>query len=151
MLLVPTKLRTDETGSELVEVALTLSLLLMVLFAIISFAWMMYADHYVANAAQAAVRYALVRGPSCVSTTVSDCPASATDIENYVTSNVPPGISANNLTVNATICSPSSSNLSCKVQVTVTYKFQLPVLSFLTAGKTNAVTLTGSSAASVSQ
>jgi Flp pilus assembly protein TadG len=58
------RLGIDETGSSLVEFALSSTVLLMAIFGVLDCSCALYADHYVANAAREATRYAMVRGSS---------------------------------------------------------------------------------------
>ena len=50
------EIKHDETGSELVETALSIPILFAVIFGIIYFSFALYADHFVANVAKEAAR-----------------------------------------------------------------------------------------------
>ena len=135
----------DESGSELVEFAISAMLLFSVIFAIIEFSLSMYAYHFVTSAAQAGARYAIVRGAdwsTACSTSAPpkftmgySCSASASDVANYVTSLASAGIDPSKITVtatwpgatpdctkNCTACAPANSQ-GCLVKVNVSYTF----------------------------
>jgi Flp pilus assembly protein TadG len=127
-------------GSTLTEFAFVLPLLAMILFGVIDFGRALYSYHFVSDAAREASRWASVRGSQC-SPGLPGCPAGPLDIQNYVTSIVPPGIdtSPGSLAVtsawmappeNPASCKGSTNNPGCAVQVVVTYnfKFLLPFL-----------------------
>lgn len=139
------KLGDDESGTELVEFAITAMVLFTVLFAIIEFSLSMYTYHFVTSAAQAGARYAIVRGAdwsTACSTSAPpkftigySCAASAADVANYVTSLATTGIDPSKITVtatwpgmtpdctkNCTACAPANSQ-GCLVKVNVSYTF----------------------------
>lgn len=116
----------EQRGQAMPEFAFTAVVILTLLFGIMELGRAMYVDHFISTAAQNATRYAIVRGSSWAgttpggscksSTTGFDCWASATDIKNYITSNVPPGISTDTtiLTVTPTFCgNVNSPNPGC--------------------------------------
>jgi Flp pilus assembly protein TadG len=70
-------------GQTLVETALSLVVLLAVLFGLMFLALTLYSYHYISEAAREGTRYAIVRGSACTGWT-SACPAGAADIQNYV-------------------------------------------------------------------
>jgi Flp pilus assembly protein TadG len=116
-----------------VEYGIVLALLLMMLFGLIDFGRALYAYHFVSEAAREGTRYAMVRGSACQS---PGCPASPTDIQNYV-KNVPAGIDAAQLTVTPTWNPNGSANCTgpqnapgCVVEVQVSYNFNF-MLPFL--------------------
>jgi Flp pilus assembly protein TadG len=129
--------KKDERGTELVEYAIVLTLLLMALFGLIDFGRALYAYHFVSEAAREGTRFAMVRGTACQS---PGCPAGPTDIQNYVM-NVPAGIDAAQLTVTPTwnpsgsaTCTGPQNAPGCVVEVQVSYnfKFMLPFLPWST-------------------
>ena len=143
-----------EHGSEVVEFALASMLLFSAIIATIEFGLAMYAYHYVSNAAQQGARYAMVRGAhwssSCSTsappafTQKYGCKANSTDVQNYVASNLGPGLSASNVTTATTwpgttpdcssacsACSSSTQNQGCMVKVQVSYTFNFLPLRFL--------------------
>jgi Flp pilus assembly protein TadG len=154
----------SEEGGTLVEAALTLTLLMMVIFGIMDCSRALYADHYVRYTAEEAVRYAQVRGSTwnntpCSTPTTMDCTATAANVQAQVASVMPAGIdSGSNLSVVTTwtgltptgaACSVTNGANSpgCMVQVKVSYSFNF-VLPFLPA---NALVLSSTSASAITQ
>jgi Flp pilus assembly protein TadG len=157
------KLHSDESGSEIVEFAVSSVLLFTVIFGIFAVCQTLYSDHYVAYMAREATRYALVRGSTfqgtaCASSTTFNCAAAATDITAFVISVTPPGFQASNLTVSTTWpgttplgagCASASGTNSpgCLVVVKVTYAYNytIPFVPAVT------VPLTSTSSMAISQ
>jgi Flp pilus assembly protein TadG len=90
---------SEESGSSLVEMAISSSILFAVLFGLIYFGWAMYTYDFISDAAREGARYAIVRGSEC--TGFSDCNATQTQIASYVKSLGYPGLDASKLTVTA--------------------------------------------------
>lgn len=141
----------DERGAAIVEFAVTVTLLMSLLFGVFQGMFAMYIYHYMAYAAQAGARFAMVRGytwsqnvaTNCSTsappnfTMVYSCTASSTDIQNYVQSLG--AINASGLTINTTNsyvwpgqnpdgvttgCTQTNSK-GCLVKVTASYTFHL--------------------------
>lgn len=155
----------DDQGGTLVETALTMLILIGLLFAVIEGSLAVYSYHYVANAAHEATRYAIVRGGSWTQTCDgtgtagsgsgnSMCVASAQDIENYAATRGYPAIaidptdvcvtyygSTSLPTTPSTACYPSTSPNSPGdiVQVTISYpySFALPGIGSYTYNLTS--------------
>ena len=146
------RLFREERGSELVEFALTIPILLALFFGIMDFSRVMYCYHYVTYAAQEGARFAIVRGadwPNSCSTSAPPkftetyaCEAASSDVQNYVSSRMPPLIDPKAVTVTTTwpgttpnctskctACSPANSQ-GCIVHVQVNYAFRF-LLPFL--------------------
>ena len=125
----------DERGSELVEFALAITILLTLMFGIIGFAQAAYAYHFVSNAAREATRYASVRGSTCPPAQLSDCPITEGEITSYVQTLAPLGINGSLLGVFPAPVDPGGNcsggySPGCAIQVKVTYPFAfLPVLN----------------------
>jgi len=130
----------SERGDDAVETALTIVLLLTLLFGILAFGQALYTYHFVANAARVATRWASVRGYSCKGL-AGGCPAAASDVTTYVANVAGLGLNPAKLTVNTTWlpspstsfkppCSTYSNYPGCVVQVQVVYNynFLLPLL-----------------------
>jgi Flp pilus assembly protein TadG len=122
----------NERGTNLVEYAIVLTLLLMVLFGLIDFGRALYAYHFVSNAAREGTRYAMVRGSTCT----PGCTATSSDIQSYL-KNVPTGIDPTQLTVTPTwpgtnpTCTggnPKAPGCVVEVQVSYNFNFMLPFL-----------------------
>jgi len=123
-----------QRGSTLTEFALILPLLLAAMFGVIDFGRALYTYHFVSDAAREASRWASVRGSQCIAG-LPGCPAGVSDVQDYVTSIVPPGIdpSTTSLTVtpawlpppgNPASCTGAPNSPGCAVQVQVSYKFK---------------------------
>lgn len=137
---------SEDAGSEMVEFALSICIWFGAAFLIMYGSFALYAAHFVANAAESAGRYAMVRGSSwngstCGSTSAYDCTATSTDISKYVTGSIPPGLASSSLSVasswpgttstGGTCDSQDGANSpNCIVKVTVTYNFKFPVPFF---------------------
>ena len=133
-----------ESGSALVEMALSAGLILCIFFAVIEFGFALYSYQDVNEIARDLTRYAIVRGsqcgggmPNCGFTTSSTLQTYAQSAYTY------PGIDTSKLTVTVTWYSPSTyaeknptwstcSGSGCNapgnmVQVTVQYPFLLSI------------------------
>src|ERR1700754_4343289 len=94
----------NESGDSLVEFAFCISIFFSVVFGIVGCSLAVYTDHYVTSVASDAARYAMVRGStwkgaSCIGTSTYECAAKSTDINNYIISLIPGGLSSDNLKV----------------------------------------------------
>jgi Flp pilus assembly protein TadG len=145
----------SECGAVLVEMAVSLTLLLTMLFGLMEISLLLFTYHFISEAAREATRYAIVRGSSC-SGWASACPASSTDVTNYIRGLGYPGIDPTAITVTTTwpttgtSCTPSvtpCNNPGNLVKVKLQYAFPLtlPFTSFKT------VTMTSTSQMVISQ
>jgi hypothetical protein len=82
--------------------------------------------HAIGDAARQGTRYAMVRGSACTTWTTA-CPASATDVQNYVET-VPSGLSAGAMTVTTTWTPNNKPGSTVNVKVQYNYKFIFPLL-----------------------
>lgn len=117
----------DEQGNSLVETALTLSILLSVLFGILEVCLGMYFYNFTCESARLATRFAMVRGSTC-SGLSGGCPAYSADIDSYVRSLNYPAIDVSAkgpLTVTTTPDGPFIPGQP--VTVRVQYKATLPI------------------------
>jgi Flp pilus assembly protein TadG len=142
----------EECGAALVEFAVSVTLLMFLLFAVFQGIFAMYIYHYTAWAAQQGARFAIVRSHT-FSTNVTSycntsappnftmaygCEAKASDIQNYVQSLG--AINSNALTINTTSsyvwpgtnpdgnttgCTANPNSKGCLVKVTTSYSFNL--------------------------
>jgi Flp pilus assembly protein TadG len=146
----------NESGSSLVETALSLILLLTAIFGIVYFSEALYTYEFVTYAAQQGTRYAIVRGAhwssnGCTSTATLNCNATGANVTSYVQSLAPPGITAGSIVVSptwpgqavngATAGCSTANNQGCLVKVQVSYSFSF-IVPFL---PTSAVSFTGTS------
>jgi hypothetical protein len=126
----------SEHGSAIVEMALSLIVLLTVVFGIMEMSLALYTFHFISEAARDGTRYAIVRGSSCP-TALSGCPGAGNpvDVQSYLQGEGFPGITPSLLTAVTTFpsagstCPPSGpcdspGNL---VKVVVTYPFPLSI------------------------
>ena len=151
----------EDSGSEMVEFAFSICIWFGAAFLIMYGSFALYAAHFVANAAEEAGRYAMVRGSSwnggSCSTSSLDCTATSTDISNYVIDSMPPGLSSSNVSVSTSWPGTTSTGGTCDsqdganspnciVQVTVSYNFTFAVPFFtqntLPFSSTSKVTIT---------
>lgn len=138
-----------DKGETLVETAVSISVVLMLIFGVFDFSLAFYTYHYVSDAAREGSRWAMVRGgASCAQTpNLFACGATGNQVSTYVKGLGYPGIdSTNYMQVNTTwLCAGtlsgatgqtwSASNCGTtgqnapgnQVQVTVTYAFPLQV------------------------
>ena len=141
------KILEDAGGGQLIEFTFCLPILLTVFVGVIYFSFILYAANFVTNGANDGARYAMVRGSewkgaACTTTSTVNCTATNTDISNYVSSTLPGGLGASNLTVSATWSGKTSTGGSCdtqngsnspncviKVQATYVVSFPLPYMS----------------------
>lgn len=150
------RLASEESGSELVEFAISALVLMGLLVGVIEFALAMYTYHFLSSAAQRGSRFAMVRGYTWSQTVTShcgtsappnftmayDCEAQSSDIQNYVRSLATAGINPSSVTVatswtglmpdGITTCSPANSQ-GCMVQVKVSYNFNFLSIQHLSA------------------
>lgn len=129
--------RGGEEGATLVEMALSALLLLAFIFGVMEICLALYSYHFISEAAREGTRFAIVRGYSCTSWG-SACPASASDIQNYVKGLGYPGIDPSKMTVTPTwssytsgfTCPPAPSPCNSTgnlVTIQVQYSFPLSV------------------------
>jgi len=151
-------LMDDKRGSAVMEFAVSVTLLIFLLFGVFQGMLAMYVYHYTAYAAQQGARFAIVRGYTWSSnvatncstsapphfTMVYSCTASSTDIQNFVQSLG--AINPSNLTINTTNsyvwpgqnpdgstagCTTNTNSKGCLVKVTANYTFNfVPFLPF---------------------
>ncbi len=155
--------REANTGSSLIEFALTVSILLMMIFGIMDFSRAIYVNHFLANTAREATRYAMVRGSSwrgavCSTVTSFGCTASATNVAAYVSVLAPNGVDPASIVttttwpgtdVNGAGCAVAGALNSpgCTVRVRLTYSFAF-ALPFLPK---NALLLSSTSQVTIAQ
>ena len=103
-------------GQSTAEFALVITPMLLLFFAIINFAFALYAYEFVSDSAQQAVRYAIVHGTTATQT------ASTSDIQNYVRGLVSGILDKNALTVTTTWLPDQKPGSRVTVVVTYNYK-----------------------------
>ncbi len=135
-----------QNGGSLIEMAFVGGTVVTILMALMQVSLALFSYDYVSNAARTASRYAMVRGAdSCTNTpNLSNCNATAAEIQSYVQGLNYPGIDSANLTVTTTWLSASSTTpttwTACadqcnapgnqvKVVVSYPFPFDIPFLS----------------------
>jgi Flp pilus assembly protein TadG len=128
-----------ETGATIVEFAVSISVVVMLLFGIIQCSLALFVYNYVCDAARVATRYAIVRGGSCSG--MPDCGITSAQIQTFLQGIHYPVVNTSNLTVTTTWLSASTSEpttwTACatqcntpgnavQVQVTYAYPFSIP-------------------------
>jgi Flp pilus assembly protein TadG len=108
----------DETGSTILEFSLSCMIVIVCILAILDFSRVMYIDHYVANSAREATRYAMVRGSTwsgtaCTTVATFSCDATVNDVNSFVTSITPNGMNLANLTIQTSWSGQTASNMPC--------------------------------------
>lgn len=108
-------------GSQLVEFALCIPILLTVFFGVVYFSYVIFAAHFVTNAANDGARYAIVRGSgwngsACASTSTVDCTATGTDVSSFVASTLPAGLNSAKLSVSTTWPGTTAGGGRCDAQ-----------------------------------
>ena len=109
-----------QPGTTSTEFAIIASPFLLVLFAIVCFAQLIYDYNFVAYAAREATRYAAVHGST------SSSPASTTDVQNLVVGQAS-GLNSQKLTVNTTWSPDNHPGSVVNVSVSYTYAFPVPM------------------------
>jgi hypothetical protein len=128
----------SDQGSSIVEIAVSLAVLMTVLFGVLQAAMMLYTYHYVAYAARQGSRYAMVRGSACdPSGGMDSCPsATGSQIQTHIRGLNFSGFDSSQLNVNVTwaagpqggACNTGACNdPGDQVKVTATYPFNLSI------------------------
>jgi Flp pilus assembly protein TadG len=119
------RLRGEE-GSQLVEFALTLPILLGIIFGLMQICLAFYTHEYISELAREGTRYAIVHGPACVTLGGASCTVTASGVNSYVAGLGWPNLggvtfSASNVTT--TYPGTGGELVNNPVVVTVTYQF----------------------------
>jgi Flp pilus assembly protein TadG len=140
------RLLGEQCGDSLAEFTISAVVLLTAMFGIMDFSRALYIHHFASYAADEGSRYAVVHGSafsgtSCSSTTSFSCDATSANIQSYVQSLAPPGVTASSIVVTTTwpgtlpsgsagSCSTTASVDGCliKVKVSIPFNFVLPFL-----------------------
>lgn len=129
----PQRLRGEE-GATMVETALSLIILLTVIFGVFEICLALYTYHFISDAAREGSRFAMVRGSACQSPGYQ-CNASAAQIQTYVQDLGFPGINPSAMTVTtvwspygfSTCVSATCNDPGNQAAVTVNYQFPLSI------------------------
>lgn len=137
----------EQGGDSLPEFGISAVVMLMMIFGVMDCSRAMFVYHFSSYAAQEGTRYAVVRGSqyagtACATTSSFNCDATAANIQSYVQSLAPPGVTGSTITVTTTwpgkqadgattgSCSTTASVDGCLIKVKVSVPFQF-VLAFL--------------------
>lgn len=144
-----------EQGAAMVEMALSMVILMTIIFGVLFGCLALYSYHFVSDAAREGSRYAIVHGATCTVSGAS-CTVSTAQIQTYVQDLGFPGINPSAMTVNTTYSAyPAGATcaaLGCNgpgdlATVTAQYTFHLNI-PFLPAQTLN---MTSTSAMVISQ
>lgn len=115
---------SGDQGQTLLESALSIGLLLSMVFGVIMGGYLLYTYHYLSYAARLGSRYAIVRGSACNNSNgMPDCPnVTSAQIQTYVISNRFPGLDPTQMAV-ASTWPKGTDNPGDTVNVTVQYPF----------------------------
>ncbi len=120
--------RRGDRGQALVEGAISMVVLLTMIFAVVAGGFMLYTYHYLSYAGRIASRYAMVRGSACDNSGgMPDCPnVTSNKVQDYVR-NVPyPGIDSTLTSVTVT-WPKGTNNPGDPVNVALQYPFPISV------------------------
>lgn len=116
----------DEHGAEVVEMALTIPILVGLMFGLMTVCLALYSRAYISELAREGSRYAALRGSTCT-TSAGSCTATPADISTYVTQTIGlPNLGGGTVTVDTTTADmfPDGDQVAPhRVQVKVTYVF----------------------------
>jgi Flp pilus assembly protein TadG len=134
-----------DQGSTLIEFAVTLPVLLTLIFCFIEMCMLFYTYEMISEAARDGTRYAMVRGASCPNATHPTCEATVADVKAYVTGLGWPNIGGG--TVTPSVVYDGGEAIDTHVTVTVTYTFQI-TMPFV---PTRSISLSSTSKATILQ
>jgi Flp pilus assembly protein TadG len=124
-ILVSPARRGSQRGASLVEYAFVVVLSLTVLFGASGFGHALYVYHALNNAAKEGTRWAAVNGKTCSDDSscsgtngMNNGPATTSDIQTYVSNQLPSGVDSSQATVTATFLAPTGSPPVCTTAVT---------------------------------
>lgn len=126
-----------EDGAAAIEMAVSMTALLLIVVGLMKICLAVYSYHYLSEASREGVRYAIVRGATCVNSDLTSCTATSDTIGAYVKALGYPAISPSAMTVTTTwsgfptgvVCSPDTScdNPGNMVTINVQYSFPLSI------------------------
>jgi Flp pilus assembly protein TadG len=116
--------RRHEDGSTLVEFALTLPVLMTLLFCFMEMCLAFYTKDMISECAREGTRYAMYRGASCPTASNPTCEVSSSQVNTYVTGLGWPNLAGGTMTV-ATSYPNGNEAVGSQVQVKVSYTFPI--------------------------
>ena len=136
--MVRTLVRRDE-GSALIEMAVSLTALLTLLFCFMEICLAVYSVDLISELACEGSRYAMVRGAACPNTTSPTCEVTATEVNSYVSAITMPNLARGTITV-ATSYPDGNEAVGSRVRVKVTYLFPITMPFVPTSSSTMSTT-----------
>lgn len=131
-----------EEGAELVEFALTLPILIGVIFGLMQICLALYTHEYLSEMAREGTRYAMVHGPTCKKSGGASCTATAANVNSYVAGLGWPNIGGGTFNAsNVTTTFPGTGGqlVGNPVVVSITYQFpyKIPFVTSKTLSMTS--------------
>jgi Flp pilus assembly protein TadG len=129
----PVRVRRQERGTGLVELALCVPVFAALLFGVMMGSMLLFSYHSLSELAREGTRYAIVRGSQCGSftPTVSACPAANSDIQSYVQGLAVAPLKSSSVTVatkwNGSTTPTNNNSPGNTVSVQVSYPFSLTI------------------------
>ncbi|MGA2046941.1 MAG: TadE/TadG family type IV pilus assembly protein [Terracidiphilus sp.] len=124
----------SEAGGAALEFALTLPILLTLVFGFIEICMACYVHEMISEVARESTRYASVHGSTCLTGSGSTCTATSSSVNAYALATGWPNIGGGTVVPNTTYpgggvsaCTAGSQAPGCPVQVQVTYIFRLSI------------------------
>jgi Flp pilus assembly protein TadG len=121
-------LAKDEEGSETIEFAICLSVLMTFVFALMELCLVYYSYDMISECAREGTRYAMVRGSTCTTSASGSCAVTTAQITTYVNGLGFPNPGGGSMVVTSSfpVSTPSPSNLPGNpVVVKITYSFPI--------------------------
>jgi len=140
------RLLREQRGQSLVETAISLSVLMTLVFVFIEICLAFYSFGVISEEAREGSRYASLHGSTCVTASSVSCTATATALNTYVSKLGYPNLAGGTMTVNTTFPNGNQAPGS-QVKVAITYVFPIT----LALVPKNALTLNASSTVTILQ
>jgi Flp pilus assembly protein TadG len=122
-------LADNEEGSALIEMAVSFSVLFLMLFCFMEICMAFYTQHMISEAARGGARYAMVHGSACITSAGSSCTLTGANINTYVNGLVSPNIAGGTFTATTTYPSGNENvGSQVKVQIAYTFKVTMPLV-----------------------
>ncbi len=122
------RLAQEEEGSETIEFAICLSVLMTFIFALMELCLVFYTNGMISERAREGTRYAMVRGSTCTTSSGSSCSVTTDQVSAYVRGLGFPNPGGGNMLVTSSfpVSTPSPSNQPGNpVVVKITYSFPI--------------------------
>jgi Flp pilus assembly protein TadG len=138
----------SESGSALIEMALSLTSLMTFVFVLMELCLLFYTYGMMSESAREGTHYGSLHGSTCVTAANASCTASAATIENFVKALGYPNVGGGTLGITASFPSGNESPGSL-VEVVITYTF--PIKLPFVPRKANSISLTSYSEITILQ